>query len=121
MAAPYHRSLRFVQSERGEAGRAAESFGDRLRRLRVARGFRVTDVAYAAGLTEGSIRQLESGQTKSVSLPVGLRIAKSLGVSPEYLATGTGPSDGDDIPTAPILSRLDDHERRIAVLEARLS
>ena len=109
-----------MESERGEKDRAAETFGERLRRLRVARGFRVTDVAYAAGLTEGSIRQLESGQTKNVSLPVGLRIASSLGVSPEYLASGTGVAEVGDPPVTPILGRLDDHERRLAELEARL-
>jgi transcriptional regulator with XRE-family HTH domain len=103
-----------------EEGGAAESFGERLRRVRIARGVRVTDVASAAGLTEGSIRQMEAGRTKSVSLLVGLRIAKSLGVSPDYLAGGTGPAGSDEPPVLPLLDRLDDHERRIAVLEARL-
>jgi transcriptional regulator with XRE-family HTH domain len=109
-----------VQSERGEGGSATESFGERLRRLRIACGFRVTDVASAAGLTEGSIRQLEAGQTKSVSLLVGLRIAKSLGVSPEYLASGTEPAESVEPAVSPIIGRLDDHERRLTVLEARL-
>ncbi len=110
-----------MQSERDEGGSAAESFGERLRRLRVVRGFRVTDVASAAGLTEGSIRQLEAGHTKSVSLLVGLRIAKSLGVSPEYLASGTGPAESAEPAVVSVLGRLDDHERRLAALEARPS
>jgi transcriptional regulator with XRE-family HTH domain len=80
----------------------------------------VTDVASAAGLTEGSIRQLEAGQTKSVSLLVGLRIAKSLDVSPEYLATGEGPKESGEPAMTPVAGRLDDHERRLTVLEARL-
>ena len=45
-----------------------ETFGERLRRLRTARGLRVLDVAYAAGITEGAIRQLETGQTQRVAV-----------------------------------------------------
>lgn len=82
-----------------------ETFGDRLKRLRKARGLRVMDVAYAAGLTEGAIRQMEGGQTK--------------GVTPDYLATGTEGGADDAGLTCVVLARLDDHERRIAALDRR--
>ncbi len=95
-----------------------ESFGKRLRRLRLARGLRVLDVAYAAGITEGAIRQMEAGQTKGASLIVGLRLAKMLGVSPEYLASGTDDSPNDQGLTRVILGRLEDHERRLGTLES---
>jgi transcriptional regulator with XRE-family HTH domain len=65
-----------------------ESFGERLQRLRKARGIRVTDVAAAAGITEGSIRQMESGVTKGAALVVGLRIAKLLDVAPTISRPG---------------------------------
>jgi transcriptional regulator with XRE-family HTH domain len=94
-----------------------ETFGERLKRLRKARGLRVTDVAAAAGVTEGAIRQLEAGSTKGASLVNGLRIAKRLGVSPDYLATGTEGTDDDRGLLGVILARLDDHERRLAALE----
>ena len=96
---------------------AKETFSERLRRLRLARGLRVLDVAYAAGITEGAIRQMESGQTKGASLIVGLRLAKMLGVSPEYLAFGTEGSADDQGLIRVILGRLDDHERRLGALE----
>jgi transcriptional regulator with XRE-family HTH domain len=98
-----------------------ESFGERLRRLRLARGLRVLDVAYAAGITEGAIRQMESGQTKGASLIVGLRLSKMLGVSPEYLASGTEGSADDQGLLRVILGRLEDHERRLGLLESTVS
>jgi transcriptional regulator with XRE-family HTH domain len=98
----------------------AETFGQRLKRLRAARSLRVLDVAYAAGITEGAIRQMESGVTKGATLAVGLRIAKLLGVSPEYLATGTEGSDDDAGVLRVILGRLNDHERRLAEAERRV-
>ncbi len=99
----------------------SESFGQRLQRLRKARGIRVTDVAAAAGITEGSIRQMESGYTKGATLVVGLRLAKLLGVTPDYLATGTEGSPDDAGLLRVVLARLDDHERRLAGAERRLS
>ena len=53
-----------------------ETFGQRLRRLRTARGLRVLEVAYAAGITEGAIRQMGSGSTKGASLVVGLLLCR---------------------------------------------
>lgn len=68
-----------------------ETFGERLRRLRTERGLRPGELAYKAGITEGAIRQMESGQTKTASLPVGIRMAEILGVNARYLALGEGP------------------------------
>ncbi len=99
----------------------AETFGARLKRLRKTRGIRVTDVAAVAGITEGAIRQMEAGQTKGASLVVGLRLAKLLSVSPDYLATGIESADDDTGLTRTILSRLNDHERRLAEAERRLA
>ena len=98
---------------------ASETFGQRLKRLRTVRGLRVLDLGYAAGITEGAIRQIESGQTKSASLLAGIRLAKLLGVSAEYLATGTESRADDDGLLRVLLDRLDNHERRLAAMEAR--
>jgi transcriptional regulator with XRE-family HTH domain len=68
---------------------ADETFGERLRRLRLARALSPGALAQRVGVTEGAIRQMESGQTKSASFPVGVRLAAALGVSSEFLALGT--------------------------------
>lgn len=65
-----------------------ETFGERLRRLREARGLRKTVLARRVGLTEAAIRQLESGRTSDARLADGVRIATALGVDPRYLAFG---------------------------------
>jgi transcriptional regulator with XRE-family HTH domain len=65
-----------------------ESFGQRLQRLRIGRGFTVAGLARAVDVSEGSIRQLESGMTKSPSFHVGLHLAFVLGVDPYVLGFG---------------------------------
>ena len=65
-----------------------ESFGERLRRLRLARGVSCAQLAHRVGVTEGAIRQMESGQTKIASFVIGLRLAKELGTDGWYLANG---------------------------------
>jgi len=66
----------------------SSTFGDRLRALRTRRRLTPSALAHAVGVTEGAIRQMESGQTKSASFLVCLRLARLLGVTPWYLATG---------------------------------
>ncbi len=69
-----------------------ESFAERLQRLRLRRGFTVAGLARAVDVSEGSIRQLESGMTKSPSFHVGLHIAFVLGVDPFVLGFGANAS-----------------------------
>jgi transcriptional regulator with XRE-family HTH domain len=94
-----------------------ETFGQRVHRLRVARGVRVPDLACGAGITGGVIRQLESGQTNEVTLIAGLRIARYLEVSPGYLATGIDAEMEASSEIAAVRSRLRAYGRRIAALE----
>lgn len=84
---PYHA----VQSFSIVGVMAHETFGERLRRLRTAKGLTMTQLGYKVGVTEGAIRQMESGQSKSASFQVGVRLAQVLGVGPTYLALGEGP------------------------------
>lgn len=70
-----------------------DGFGARLRQLRIARGLTCTQLASRVGVTESAIRQMENGQTKIASFVIGLRIAKELGTTAQYLAHG---SDSDD-------------------------
>ncbi len=67
------------------------TFGDRLKAAREAAGLSVGKLAQAVEVTEGAIRQMESGQTKSASLKIGIRLARALQVSSEMLAGEPGP------------------------------
>jgi transcriptional regulator with XRE-family HTH domain len=89
----------------------SETFGQRLRRLRAARGISCSELAYRVGVTEGAIRQIETGQTKNPSFVIGLRIADVLQVDPWELAVGwrSSSSEHDRSP-----------EERIAMLEHRM-
>ncbi|MDP9024446.1 MAG: helix-turn-helix domain-containing protein [Candidatus Eremiobacteraeota bacterium] len=86
-----------------------DTFGARLRRLREERGFSVPELASAVGSSEGTIRQLESGQVKNPAFVLGLRLATKLTVDPYYLALGEG---------FDMLERFDLMDRRIAALES---
>jgi transcriptional regulator with XRE-family HTH domain len=87
-----------------------ETIGDRILRLRLERGLSVADLASAVGVSEGAIRQLEAGTTKSPGLMLGLRIADCLSADPWYLALGEGTS---------LTDRLIVIERRLDALEQR--
>ncbi len=105
----------------------ADSFGDRLRTLRTRRHLTPSALAHAVGVTEGAIRQMESGQTKSASFLVGLKLAHVLGVSAEFLATGRDAppetvSPVQDRASVALLERLSVQisaiDRRVKALEA---
>jgi transcriptional regulator with XRE-family HTH domain len=97
-----------------------ERFGRRLRRLRLARGLSCSQLAYRVGVTEGAIRQMESGQTKIASFVIGLRLAKELGTTAWYLAHGDADgrngSDRDCDATDPLTQRVAALEQRVSLL-----
>ncbi len=106
----------------------ADTFGDRLRSLRTRRHLNPSALAHAVGVTEGAIRQMESGQTKSASFLVGLKLSHVLGVSPWFLATGRdappeSESPAQDRPSVALLERLSLQvsgiDRRVKALEVR--
>ncbi len=90
----------------------SESFGERLRRLREEHGFSIAHLAVEIGVSEGAIRQMETGNVKSPSFLVGLRLAHQLGVDPYELALGDGSN---------LNERLIVVERRLAALEQRVA
>jgi transcriptional regulator with XRE-family HTH domain len=92
-----------------------ERFGDRLRRLRLATGLTPSALAHEVGVTEGAIRQMESGQTKSASLVVGLYLADVLGVDVRYLALG------EDASGAPASKGVVSSAERVTALETRIA
>jgi transcriptional regulator with XRE-family HTH domain len=101
----------------------ADSFGDRLRTLRTRRRFTPSALAHAVGVTEGAIRQMESGQTKSASFVIGLKLANVLGVTAWYLATGRDDppetvSPAHDRSAGSLLERLEKVERHVLQINA---
>ena len=89
-----------------------ERFGQRLKRLRLEQGFSCGELAVKVGVTEGAIRQIESGQSKSASFPVGVRLARLLKIDPYELALGIPASNYTPEETA--------FEARMRVLEEQL-
>ncbi len=68
------------------------TFGERLRVYREKAGMKQSQLAIRVGVTEGAIRQMESGQTRIASLQVGLKLAIVLGVDPIDLAFDERPN-----------------------------
>ena len=66
---------------------AAESVGDRLKRLRIERGKSQRDLS-APGITYAYISRIEAG-ARTPSMKALRMLAKKLGVTPEYLETGS--------------------------------
>jgi transcriptional regulator with XRE-family HTH domain len=65
--------------------------GQRLRRARQHRKKNQTQLAQAAGITQSSISDLETGATKEISGPTLIAISHALKVRPEWLVTGKLP------------------------------
>lgn len=106
--------MQALVADAGQRRPRVESFGERLRRLRVARSVSCAQLAHRVGVTEGAIRQMESGQTKMASFVIGLRLAKELGTGAWYLANGI--SDDAESADGPDTITL-----RVCALEQRVS
>ena len=72
-------------------------------RLRLAHGLSAAALARTVTVTEAAIRAIETGDSKSPSFAVGVRLAEALGVTPRFLA-----------------SEKDRISRRVLALERRL-
>lgn len=80
-------------------------FGDRLQRLRLARGLSRRQLEIQAGIPHGIVSRLErSAQRAYPSVPVAMRLARVLQVSVDYLIGMYEEEDGELSPTAPALA-----------------
>jgi len=61
--------------------------GERLRQLRIEKGYTQIELAEVANVGQSMIAQIESGQ-KQASAPIIAALAKKLGVSADYLVFG---------------------------------
>lgn len=55
-------------------------------------------LASAAGIKQPSLSELETGETKEISGPVLIALAKALRVRPEWLVTGEEPIEPESVP-----------------------
>jgi XRE family transcriptional regulator of biofilm formation len=62
------------------------NLGDRLRRERDKKGWSVRQLARTAKVPFETISRLENSKQRSPSLPVAMRLARTLGVTLDYLA-----------------------------------
>lgn len=92
-------------------------FGKRLRAARTKAGMTIGQLARAVDVSDGAIRQMESGQTKSASLKVGLRIARVLNMTPEMLA---GEVEAGTKQPVPSRDRLEVSEDWIVDLQSQI-
>lgn len=64
--------------------------GQRLRDIRERRKLTQEQLARDAGVTQPSISELETGETKEISGPVLISISRALKINPIWLMTGEG-------------------------------
>jgi transcriptional regulator with XRE-family HTH domain len=82
-------------------------FADRLKRLRVAKGWTQGELSAASGVAKRSIEDYERGRVPGRAMP---KLAAALDVSTHYLALGIEPVD----------TRLAELQRRMDRLEVRM-
>jgi transcriptional regulator with XRE-family HTH domain len=73
------------------------NLGLRLRHARKERKLTQPQLATAAGLTQPSISELETGETKEISGPTLIAICQAMKIRPIWLVTGKGAMDETDI------------------------
>lgn len=65
-----------------------ETMGERLRRLRVARGYTQPEFAKLVGVTKSAVSQWEDDSTKNLKLTTLARVLDVLGTDLQYLVWG---------------------------------
>src|SRR5256886_17566623 len=115
----YVRELLMIGDSVSEAS-SREGVGQRLKRLRVARGFSQRDLS-SPGVSYAYISRIEAG-ARTPSVKALRKLAQKLGVSVEYLETGRDIRDVDDrelrLADAELELRLSDH---VSAAEAKLT
>lgn len=78
--------------------RMGKDVGLRLRHVRELRGLTQVQLAKKSGFSQAAISELETGENRSPWGTNLVRLAQSLQVNPEWLATGKGDMDGSEPP-----------------------
>lgn len=66
------------------------TMGERIKQLRLARGWSQIDLAERVGVSGGAVSHWESGLTKNIKLETFLKLCEELGTVPHYLIFGPG-------------------------------
>jgi transcriptional regulator with XRE-family HTH domain len=84
--------------------RAMETFGQRLRKFRMAKNLSLQQLADAVGASKAHVWDLETGKTKNPSLSLLTEFSRALGVSIKALVGET--EDTEDSTLAPLFRDL---------------
>jgi transcriptional regulator with XRE-family HTH domain len=68
--------------------RHMETMGDRIRRLRIARGYTQEAFGNLVGVTKSAVSQWEDGRSKNLKLATFLRVLEALHTDANYLIWG---------------------------------
>jgi len=85
-----------------------ETLGQRVRRLRLARGLSQEELAHQVGVSKTQVYLVENGTTRSPQAEVLRGYARVLGISLSYLTTGvdgTAPTDSEAWPPLEVYLR----------------
>lgn len=86
------------KTQNGDMGR---NIGVRLRHARKLRGLTQVQLAKSSGVAQGTISDLETGESKAPWGTNLVSLAQALKVSPEWLANGKGEMVASDTPLSP--------------------
>lgn len=95
-------------------GKTVESLGERVRRLRKARGWAQADLGDKIGLRQLAVSQIETGKTSSPRSETLAALADALDTSVDYLLNGSEPSL--DTSTSQLDDTMTSHDRAIVAV-----
>lgn len=94
-----------------------ESLTDKIKRLRKSSGITQIEVATAAGITQSGFAAIEKGNTKSITIEIGVGIAKALGVPfNELFEIEIG-----NAPKEEVFNQIEDLKGKLEELKERIS
>jgi len=97
-----------------------ETLGERIKRLRLAKGFSIQALAFKIGIGENALRKLESGENKAPSFATGVRLAAALEIAAYDLALGSvmpegAPAAESHLPEGPIAEAIRALEAQVTI------
>lgn len=91
-----------------------ETFGQRVREVRVRYGWTQKELALASGLTQSAIGNYESGQRTEPTSAALIRLAHALKVTPEWLRQGKESAKKPGSESSRKASRAKEHDAQTA-------
>ena len=101
-------------SESPILGNMSKDVGMRVKHVRELRAMTQVQLAKRSGVSQSTISELETGENRSLVGTNLVRVAQTLKVSPEWLASGKGQMDGYEAPLPPEALRVAKEWLRLA-------